>query len=278
GRRVINPELGRSFGNNVEVDGIRTYYLRAGSGPAVLLIHGASPGACSLVNWALNLEPLAALGFSVIAFDQPGFGYSENPVDPSLEFRVTHARAFIDRLNLERFHVIGNSQGAYVAARIALEDPRTGKLILVSSGTLAPRGSQEALALSTEHAEKLRAYTPSLEHCRALTEGTLFRKDLVTDDLVRLRYEMSIGKNLEAQSERRKAPPPRPIADQLPGLKAKTLILWGKDDRGAALERGLALFRQIPGAEFHAFDRCAHWVQWDQASRFHRIVADFLTG
>jgi 2-hydroxy-6-oxonona-2,4-dienedioate hydrolase len=273
---VINPDLGRLFGRYVEVDGIRTYYLRLGSGPAVVLIHGASPGACSLVNWGLNLEPLAASGLSIIAFDQPGFGYSENLTDPSLEFRVTHARAFIKQLNLDRFHLIGNSQGAYIATRIALEEPKTDKLILVSSGTLAPRGSTEAQALSREHADELRKYTPSLENCRALTLGTLFRKELVTDDLVRLRHEMSTGKNLEAHSQRRNAPSPRPLVNQLPGLKAKTLILWGKDDRGAALERGLALFQQIPGAEFHAFDSCAHWVQWDQATRFHRIVADFL--
>ena len=32
----------------------------------------------------------------------------------------------------------------------------------------------------------------------------------------------------------------------------------------------------IPGAEFHLFDNCAHWVQWDQAAGFNRIVTDFL--
>ena len=38
-------------GSYVEVDGIRTYYVRVGSGPPVVLIHGASPGACALVAW-----------------------------------------------------------------------------------------------------------------------------------------------------------------------------------------------------------------------------------
>ena len=274
---MFNPNLGKIYGSHLEVDGIKTHYLRVGTGPAVLLIHGASPGACSLVNWGLNLEPMAARGFSVIAFDQPGFGYSENPRDSSLEYRVAHARAFARQLNLHRFHVIGNSQGAYIAARMALEDPATDKLVLVSSGTLAPRGSAEAQALSRKHAEALRQYTPSLENARVLTQGTLFHKELVTDELVRLRYDMSTGNNLDAQNARRKAPIPRSIAEELPGLKVKALILWGKDDRGAAPERGLLLFQQIPGAEFHLFDHCAHWVQWDQASRFHSIVADFLS-
>ena len=263
-------------GETIEVSGIKTYYVKAGRGVPLLLVHGASPGACALVNWGMNIEPLAERGLSVIAFDQPGFGYSDNPKDPSMEFRVAHARSFIHALKLDRFYVMGNSQGAYIAARIALEEPGTAKLVLVSSGTLAPKGSPEAQALSREHSERLRQYTPSLENCRSLTQGTLFNPDSITEELVQLRYEMSIGKNLEAQTERRKAAPGKRIQDQLAGLKPKTLILWGNNDRGAALERGVALFQQIPGAEFHVFDQCAHWVQWDRAERFHTIVGDFL--
>ena len=47
-------------------------------------------------------------------------------------------------------------------------------------------------------------------------------------------------------------------------------------DRGVSVERGLELFERIRGAEFHLFDNCAHWVQWDQADRFNRLVIDFL--
>ena len=53
---------------------------------------------------------------------------------------------------------------------------------------------------------------------------------------------------------------------------------WGNNDRGVSVERGLELFQRIPGAEFHLFDKCAHWVQWDQADRFNRLVVDFLKG
>jgi 2-hydroxy-6-oxonona-2,4-dienedioate hydrolase len=87
---------------------------------------------------------------------------------------------------------------------------------------------------------------------------------------------MSIGKNREAQLQRRNAPRPTPVYDRLPGLQRKTLLLWGNNDRGVSVERGLELFNRIPGAEFHLFDRCAHWVQWDQADRFNSLVINFL--
>ena len=172
-------------GEYIDVNGIKTFYIKAGSGYPLLMIHGGSPGACSLINWGANIEPLAASGFTVYAYDQPGYGHTDNPEDFSLEYRVNHTRSFINAMKLDRFHLMGNSMGAYIAARIALEDKRTGKLVLVSSGTLAPKGSPEAEALSKAHGERLRGYTPSLENARTLTMGTLFDKSLSRRSLFR---------------------------------------------------------------------------------------------
>src|SRR5436190_23296472 len=116
-------------GAYVDLDGLRTFYVKLGSGPPVVLIHGASPGASTLVAWKLNVEPLAAAGFTVYAYDQPGFGYTDNPRDYSLEYRVAHAKAFLEAMRLERFHVVGNSVGGYIAARIAVDDPRTRSFV-----------------------------------------------------------------------------------------------------------------------------------------------------
>ncbi|HET8564646.1 MAG TPA: alpha/beta hydrolase [Candidatus Binatia bacterium] len=264
-------------GAYLEVEGLRTFYVKVGSGHPLILFHGAAPGASSLVNWKLNIEPLATAGFTVYAYDQPGFGYTDNPKDPTIEYRVNHAKAFINALKLDRFHVVGNSVGGYIAARIALEDRRTGRFVTTTTGTLAPKGSEQSQAQGHKHSEELREYVPSMDSMRALTNGTLFHKELITEELIQERYAMSIGKNYDAQVQRRGAQPPRPIHEELRSSKTKTLLLWGKNDRGVSVERGLLLFQLIPRAEFHLFDECAHWVQWDQSARFNRLVADFLS-
>src|SRR5215510_893028 len=146
-----------------------------------------------------------------------------------------------------------------------------------TSGSLSPQGSAESQALAKKHSEELREYEPSLENMRKLTLGTIFNQELVTEELVRERYEMSTGKNYEAQLQRRNAARQKPVYEELKQLRIKTLLLWGCNDRGVSGERGLEWFRSIPGAEFHLFDKCAHWVQWDRADRFNRIVADFLS-
>jgi pimeloyl-ACP methyl ester carboxylesterase len=260
----------------LEVEGLRTFYIKAGGGHPIVLCHGGSPGTCSAVNWKLNIEPLAAAGFAVYAFDQPGFGLTDNPNDYSLDFRFVHSRAFVDKMKIGRYHVMGNSMGAYLAARLALEDSRVERLVLVSSNTLAPKGSAESQAKSKRHAEELRAYTPSFENMMKMTQGTLFHQDLVTEELVRERYEMSTGKNYEAQLARTNAPRSKSLEDELNKLKSKTLILWGKDDHGTSLDQAVLLFQKIPQSELHVFDHCAHWVQWDQAERFNNLVAEFL--
>ena len=265
-------------GHFIDVIGLKTFYIQCGDGHPLILCHGGSPGTCSSVNWKLNIEPLAAAGFAVYAFDQPGFGRTDNPTDYSLDFRYKHASAFIDAMKLDRYHVMGNSMGAYLAARLALEDRRAKKLVLISSNTLAPKGSAESQAKSKKHAEELREYTPTLENMRKMTLGTIYHRELVTDDLVRERYEMSAGKNYEAQLKRYDAPKSKPLEDQLPSLKTKTLILWGKNDHGTSLEQAVLLFQKIPRSELQMFDEAAHWVHWDQAERCNVLISDFLRG
>src|SRR5215510_9196266 len=220
----------------LQVDGLKTFLVRAGSGHPLLLIHGAAPGASSLINWKLNIEPLAAAGFTVYAYDQPGYGYTENPSDYSIEYRVAHAKALLNALKLDRLHVLGNSVGGYIAARLGLEDERAKSFVTTTSGSLSPQGSADSQALAKKHSEELREYEPSLENMRKLTLGTIFNKELVTEELVREH-------------------------DELNQLRVKALLLWGANDRGVSVERGIELFQRIPNAEFHLFDRCAHWVQ-----------------
>ena len=79
--------------------------------------------------------------------------------------------------------------------------------------------------MAKKHSEDLREYEPSLENMRKLTLGTIFNKELVTEELVRELYEMSIGKNYEAQLQQRNASRQRPVYEQLSQLRVKAMLL-----------------------------------------------------
>lgn len=110
---------------------------------------------------------------------------------------------------------------------------------------------------------------------RDLFGSVVYRQELITDELVQLRYEMS-----ERAAQNRRAPTGGgrmpPLVDELDNIQARTLVIWGAQDQSSTTNKALLVAQAIPGAELHIFDRCAHWVMWDHAERFNTLVADFL--
>ncbi len=268
-------------GQYATVEGLKTHYIQAGSGSSLLILHGAAPGGSARVIYGPCIEPLAARDLAVYAPDGPGFGLTDFPSDPSVEYRIKHARAFATAMSLERYHVMGNSAGVYPALRLAMEDPRVAKVVVIAGAGVQLPVSEAAQESAREHGQVLNAYTPGLENMRQLTRGTLYRNEFVTDELVKLRYEMSVGPNYEARQARQtvgttqSSSPITPEAIKA-NYKAKTLIVWGKNDPGSVIQRAYQMLEIIPDAELHAFDNCGHWPMWDQTERFVSVVADFL--
>ena len=260
-----------------EIDGIRTYIVEAGHGPNVVLLHGQPPGASVHVVWARNCDYLVNAGFHVYAFDQVGFGRSDNdPTDFTRERRLRHVRAFIDAMELERYSLWGMSDGSNLACLIALEDARVERLILMASGSLSPRPSHITPELAREQAALRASYTPSVENARSYLQRELVDHTVMTDEFLHEFVAMSSGKNFDAYRARAALPDSPPIYDELQRLRMPRLLLWGTRDSGG-IERGVLLFQKVPGAELHVFDDCGHWVEIDQADRVNRLVRDFLS-
>ena len=80
------------------VDGHRLRYVRAGSGPAVVLVHGFGS---SLYTWK-DVIPALAAGHDVVALDLPGFGQSDQPADLSFEDFPRAVLGLMDRLGIAK--------------------------------------------------------------------------------------------------------------------------------------------------------------------------------
>jgi haloacetate dehalogenase len=107
----------------IESSGAITHGIKAGSGPAVLLLHGWPQ---SLLIWH-KLAPLLAPHFTVIATDLRGYGDSSKP-DAGRDHAGYSKRAMardqvevMRALGHERFAVVGHDRGGRVAHRMALD-------------------------------------------------------------------------------------------------------------------------------------------------------------
>jgi pimeloyl-ACP methyl ester carboxylesterase len=113
--------------------------LEAGTGPAVVTVHGLGATKASFLPTVAALAP----HFRVIAFDLPGFGDSDKPVGAPYDARYFAGAVveLLDALGLDRAHVVGNSLGGRVALELGLRAPeRVGRLALLAPSMAWRRG------------------------------------------------------------------------------------------------------------------------------------------
>ncbi|HEX9445211.1 MAG TPA: alpha/beta hydrolase [Candidatus Binatia bacterium] len=261
-----------------QVDGLKTRYLEEGSGPAALLLHGASLGSSADV-FEPNLAPLAAHGLRVLAFDQPGFGGTDNPKDYTVAYRRRFIIQLMDALGIKKAALVGHSQAGAMAVGLAFDQTeRVAKVVVLGTGSLLPPLAQGAKA---GEGEEGGGAEPTIEDSRALLEQNLFHHALITPEALALRHRMSLGKNFQAFLERGKAPrgggkEAAPIWERLHQLPVPLLLMYGKQDRGSAAARAAALKERYPALDLHLLDNAKHLAQWDAAAEFEKLTGRFL--
>jgi 2-hydroxymuconate-semialdehyde hydrolase len=270
---TTNPEIGKS----ILANGIQTNYHDVGDGPPVLLIHGSGPGVTGWANWRLTI-PALAMHYRVVAPDMVGFGYTERPADGryNLDNWVTHIIGFMDALNIEQAHVVGNSFGGGLALALAIRAPhRVAKLVLMgSAGVSFP---------ITEGLDRVWGYTPSMENMRGLLDVFAYNRSLLNEDLARMRYEASIRPGFQEAFARMFPAPRQRGVDALASPEAairelphETMIVHGREDKVIPLASSYKLFDLIARSQLHVFGECGHWTQIEHAARFNRMVGDFF--
>ena len=265
----------------VQVDGLKTRYLEEGKGPEVLLLHGASLGSSADV-WERNLAPLAGRDFRPIAFDQPGFGLTDNPKDYSVAYRRRFILQFMYALRINKGSLVGHSQAGAMAVGLAFDHPdRISKIVVLATGSLLPPLPEGAKQGAGE-GEEGGSSEPTLADTQALLEHNLFDRSLITPEVLGKRHRMSVGKNFQAFLERGKLPrgggkDSVPIWERLPQLPVPLLMIYGKQDRGSAAARAALLKERFPALNLHLLDNCKHLAQWDAADEFTSLTGKFLS-
>lgn len=265
------------------IDGLQTRYIEEGRGPAVLLLHGASLGSSADV-WERNLSPLAEAGLRVIAYDQPGFGMTDNPSNYSATYRRDFILSFMDTLGLGQAALVGHSQAGNMAVSLAFDQTkRVSKVIVLGTGSLLPPLPEAEKKKGAREGEEGTDAEPTLAETRALLEHNLFNHDLITREVLDVRQRMSVGKNFEAFLQRGQASRhgtakiTTPMWQRLADLPVPLLLIFGKNDRASAGARAALLKERYPGLNLHIIDSCKHLVQWDAAAEFDSLGTKFLT-
>jgi pimeloyl-ACP methyl ester carboxylesterase len=281
---MLQPHDGRM----IDAGGVNTFCIDRGTGRAVVLLHGASLAVDAWLTWFRTIENLSS-AFRVASFDQIGFGRSDSP--PGNKYlnrleRVPHAWAVLDALGVEKAILVGHSEGAFMAARMAVEQPkRVEKIVLVTSGGTSPRLGGELDRGWMEASDA--AY--DVQDGKA-TEDTCIRNDPHLRRIKDADYERVLRENYRRAQRGGSYDmfQSLPLAETdyhlytqlqeqhlfpfLGQLSIPALLIWARNDPTVPVERGLKLMDMIAGAELHVISDAAHMVMHDRPEAFNGLL------
>jgi len=251
----------------LEVDGARLRYRDEGDGFPLLLIHG----------WALDLEMWQPQvdawreRLRVIRYDRRGFGASSGR--PSLDLDVCDAESLLRRLNVSRVAVVGMSQGARTALKLAAGPMRSHVACLVLDGAPFETGQDEESEVPLERYREI-ARQQGLEAFRAEWLAHPFTQLRTTDAGARESLSRMTARypahDLRFPGHAQLAEPP------LAEVTVATLVINGELDTPRRREMGDELARALPRAERTIVPGAGHLPNLDNPSRYNERILSFI--
>jgi pimeloyl-ACP methyl ester carboxylesterase len=260
-----------------------TAIASAGSGPAVLCLHGLGGTKASF------LPTLAALAehHRVIALDLPGFGDSSKPIRAAYDapFFAEWVRELMDTLAIERAHLVGNSMGGRIGIELALSEPeRVDRLVLLSPALawLRDRGWATVLGLPLPKLGLLQPVPRRLTEAlvrRIVPGGSAGWTAAGVDEFLRA-YMTPRGRHAFYESARRiYLDEPHGEAGfwtRLAELSPETMFVWGRHDTLVPISFMRHVKQVLPTARHVELD-CGHVPQLEAPAKTHAAMREFLS-
>ncbi len=248
----------------IDVRGCPVPMLTGGSGPALLLLHGA--GAAG--RW-LEFHDRLASRFTVYAPVHPGFGGTPLPSwVKETEDLALHYVDLIRTLGLDKPLVVGMSLGGWIATELAVfRSDLIGGLVLVGAIGVRPERPIPDLFIMDPMEAVGYLFADPTKAIALMPQGS------AVDGIVRMWEEQAAVARLTWK---------RPYNPQLPRrlhhVAVPTLVVWGGEDRLIAPEHGRMLAREIAGARFELIEGAGHVVAVEQPAKLAEAIARFADG
>ena len=270
------------FENSLQADGLQMRFWRAGSGPAMVLVHGLLGYSFS---WR-GVIPILARGRTVFVPDMPGAGFSEcrNGLDCRLDGAARRLLAFIDAAGIDSCDLVGSSYGGSTAVMLAgLVPSRIRSLVLVSPANPWSRIGRKRLAVLRNALVAL--LFPKLARTAHPVHRYMVRRmwgdpGLVTQEtldgyirpLVRpgvFEHACNIVQSWHADMKE--------LESTLPKVSGiPTLLVWGSKDRAVDPQSAEVMAQHLAGARIAVINGAGHLPYEENPEEFTRIVCEFL--
>jgi pimeloyl-ACP methyl ester carboxylesterase len=244
---------------SVKANGLDIGYEAVGTGPPLVLLHGASSSGRE--DFARQLEPFAG---AFRCYLPDARGHATTRWDAADGFRhdwlVDDLEAFVDALHLDTFHLLGFSMGAATALGFAIRAPeRLRTLVLV--GISPHREPRASVARRLFDPERIRRKDP------AWADALGRRHDPVQGEGAWQRLHPAVAADVAAQE-------PHGLVE-LRRVDAPVLVAAGDRDPFVPVDHAWGLRRQLPDARLLIVPDCGHEVMLSGSAPFNEALAGF---
>ncbi|MBI5188515.1 MAG: alpha/beta hydrolase [Nitrospirae bacterium] len=249
----------------IELEGLRVFYDFAGEGDTVILMHGWGGEVASFKP----VFDYLSKSYKVYAFDFPGFGKSELPIEPwGTENYGKFVTKFFNAMGIKKANIIAHSFGGRVAIWLAANFPETvNKLVLVDSAGIKPKRTL-----------KYHIKVTVAKASKRILSHSIFGK--YGERLLNGLYRLIGSKDYQQQIGIMRATLVKIVNEDLRWLLSKimapTLLIWGEDDKDVPLSYAKIMEKEIKDAGLVVLEGAGHFSYLDRFSDFCLIVSKFF--
>lgn len=271
----------------MDLDGARLRYLRAGSGPPLILLHGLLGYSFS---WRFTIPALSPY-VTVYAPDMPGAGFSDRSpgVDHTMRGTADRMLRWIERLGLSSFDLLGTSHGGAVAMMMAAKclgadsRLRVRRLVLVAPvNPFSAHGRHLAPFIGSSIGSAwFRLFVPQMSafyrywHARMYGDRSHIPPDSFEGYLAALRtpdaYDHALSIVRTWTEDLRELEATLPKVESIP-----TLLMWGSKDPAVYASSAQPLARYFPRSQTIIFPGIGHLPYEECPEKFNGELIDFL--
>lgn len=242
----------------LNIDGLKVHYKDEGEGEVLVLLHGTFSSLHTFDTWALILKKK----YRVIRLDLPGFGITGPSIENvySISIFIDFIENFLDLLNVNKYHLAGNSLGGWLAWELALKaKDKIGKLVLLNAaGYISDKNYPLPFVIAqTPVLRNVFNYIPKAV-VRRFIRQVFNDQAVVTDELVERYYcliqrEGNLSAFISIANSKLKQ-----NTKSLNYLDVPVLIMWGDKDRWISPEHALFFKNDISNSRVLMYKDVGH--------------------
>ncbi|MBB5516893.1 magnesium chelatase accessory protein [Rubricella aquisinus] len=271
----------RTASRFVEAAHLRWHVQRAGTGPAILLIHGTGASGHS---WR-DVFPLLAARADVISVDLPGHGFTARPASARLTLPAIAAdlARLMEALEARPALIVGHSAGAAIALRMALDGAAEGAGLIGINGALTPfRGLAGMLFPQMARLLALNPLTPHLVARTASDPASVARIIGSTgsqiDPLGLDLYQRLVASptHVAATLDMMARWQLEPLLAALPRIAHDVTLMRGLRDRAVPPDETARAARRLPAATLEDYPEGGHLLHEEMPQQISAAILDRL--